>query len=296
ASIDSMERGAKLQTRHGEPIPPWRSERKLCEGKNQATAGGGDCSVRLGEQTQTVTIAKLAQGRNVVQVYDGKCQEMRGKGAADSNKPPDVNNCPSAGVSIDLFPSTIIYVTATVVDPNAKHWDPAQKKFVTGPVQSFLFYQIAGRHPDLNRNGIDDFIDILQGHSKDTNGDGVPDEAQHCLKQLRELEACEAKEGDERRILADVERQEIVLASCEQTCQGKPGEEACEKQCDERREKLDGREHEVGEHFRHQAHECREALHNFKHCEEEYVESKPHAADGQGQALKTAEVAAVTRQ
>jgi len=145
---------------------------------------------------------------------------------------------------------------------------------VTGPLESHLFYQIAGRHPDLNRNGIDDFVDILNGKSKDTNKDGVPDEAQHCLKRLQELNQCEAKEGDENRVLADVERQEIAMADCEKQCQGKPGEEACQRQCDERGEKLDHKEHELDEQVRHEAHECREALRSFRHCEEEFNESK----------------------
>ena len=274
ASIVSMVRGSGPQTRHGEPIPAWRSSRPLCEGKDRAAAAAtAGCPVRLTEEAQSVTVAKLARGRNVVQVHDGKCVEAVGKGSADSNRNPDVNLCPTAGVNIDLFPSTTLYLTATVIDPNAKHWDPVQKIFVTGPLESHLFYQIGGRHPDLNRNGIDDFIDILQGKSKDTNGDGVPDEVQHCLKQLGELDGCEKKEGDLRRVWADAERQEVGLASCEQSCQGKPGEEACERLCDERREKAAGREHELEERWHHQAHECREALHRFKHCEEEFMES-----------------------
>jgi len=196
-----------------------------------------------------------------------------------------VNNCPSAGVNIDLFPATTLYLTATVIDPNAKHWDPAAKTFVTGPVESHLFYQIAGRHPDLNRNGVDDFIDILQGKSKDTNGDGVPDEVQHCLKPLDELNSCENKEGGLRRVWADAERQEIALASCEQVCKGKPGEEACEDKCSEARAKADHREHELDEQVEHQGHECREALHRFKHCEEEFKESNHASVTTPGQPL-----------
>jgi len=278
ASIDSMVRGSGPQTRNGEAIPGWRTSRPLCEGKNRAAAATEGCPVRLTEEAQSVTVAKLGRGRNVVQVYNGNCGGLNRKGPADRSKAPDVNLCPTSGVNIDLFPATTLYVTATIIDPSAKHWDPVQKIFVTGPLESHLFYQIGGRHPDLNRNGIDDFIDILQGKSKDTNGDGVPDEVQHCLKQLGELDACEKKEGDLRRVWADAERQEVGLASCEQSCQGKPGEEACERQCDERREKVEGREHELDEHWHHQAHECREALHQFKHCEEEFMESK--RADG----------------
>jgi hypothetical protein len=37
---------------------------------------------------------------------------------------------------------------------------------------------VAGRHPDLNRNEVDDTIDILDGRSNDRNQDGVPDEVQ----------------------------------------------------------------------------------------------------------------------
>ena len=78
---------------------------------------------------------------------------------------------------MDLFPSTTIYVTATVVDPKAKYWDREKRGYVTGPLSSQFFYQIAGRHPDLNKNGIDDYIDIATGRSKDTRVKGVPDDA-----------------------------------------------------------------------------------------------------------------------
>jgi len=71
-----------------------------------------------------------------------------------------------------LFPSTTVYLTANVVEPAAKHWDPRKKKYVVGPVVSILFYQIAGRHPDLNKNCVDDFLDIKSGRFLD-NGKGI---------------------------------------------------------------------------------------------------------------------------
>jgi hypothetical protein len=37
---------------------------------------------------------------------------------------------------------------------------------------------VTGRHPDLNKNKVDDYIDILTGRSKDENRDGIPDEVQ----------------------------------------------------------------------------------------------------------------------
>lgn len=273
ASIDSMLIGSQPATRHGGPITGWRSSQPLCPGKPQTTGRAAEgCSVILTEQAQPVTVAKLGQGRNVVQQQDGKCAETNRGGANDRSKAPDVNLCPTAGVNLDLFPATTLYITATVIDPNAKHWDPVQKIFVTGPVESHLFYQIAGQHPDLNRNGIDDFIDILQGRSKDTNGDGVPDEVQHCLKPLAVLDRCENTEGGLRRLLADIERREIALTSCRQSCNGKRNEEACERQCAEKDEALDRQEHELSERIHHQTEECREALHRFKDCEEDFKE------------------------
>jgi hypothetical protein len=269
ASIDSMVRGSGPETRYRERISPWRSTRPLCDRTQTNVAAADGCEIRLTDQQQAVTVAKLAQGRNVVQVHDGKCVEPGVNGSGDSNRDPDVNACPSSGVNIDLFPATSLYLTATVIDPGARHWDPVNKTFVTGPLESHLFYQIAGRHPDLNRNGIDDFIDILQGKSKDKNGDGVPDEAQQCQKQSSELDICEQREGDLRREWADVERHEIVLSTCEKTCQGKPNEEMCATRCEEEREKIEGREHELEERAVHQGHECREDLVRFKHCEKQ---------------------------
>jgi hypothetical protein len=70
-----------------------------------------------------------------------------------------------------------MYLTATIVDPGGQVWNPSEQRLVTGPVESRLYYQIAGRHPDLNRNGIDDVIDIRSGKSTDRRGIGVPDDA-----------------------------------------------------------------------------------------------------------------------
>jgi hypothetical protein len=47
--------------------------------------------------------------------------------------------------------------------------------FVTGPLVSKVFYQFAGFVPDLNKNGIDDLIDIRNGTARDKNGNGVVD-------------------------------------------------------------------------------------------------------------------------
>jgi hypothetical protein len=82
------------------------------------------------------------------------------------------------GISVDLFPATTVYVTGTVVDPEAKYWDPKIESYVTGPLESRFYYQMAGRHPDLNKNGIDDYVEIATGKVKSTRVRGVPDDAE----------------------------------------------------------------------------------------------------------------------
>jgi hypothetical protein len=61
----------------------------------------------------------------------------------------DAPRCQPGTVVVDLFPATTMYITATVVDPKGQRWDPKTKRFVTGPVESRLYYQIAGRHIPL---------------------------------------------------------------------------------------------------------------------------------------------------
>lgn len=266
-SIGSMVRGGKMETWQGLPFASWSSpQRKLCDRPEQAVREG--CFVRLSE-TATVIAAKLSQGRHVAQFYDGKCPLVAGGGPSDSSKPTDVNNCPEKGYSLDLFPSTTIYVTATIVDPAAKHWDPAQNTFVTGPVESRLFYQIAGRHPDLNRNGIDDYIDIANGRSKDLNKDGVPDEAQKCLPYLRRVEACEREERNANLELSDLSRRDKDLASCARLCEKRPESERCIQDCQLRQERL--LNDEVGAYQKscRQKESCGRELQEFKRCEQE---------------------------
>ncbi len=169
-SIDSMVPGAPMADWRGSRILPWTEQR------NPESAG-----VLLAErvevkESQTFLISKLTNDRHVFIDVDGKgCQAPNDQ--RDKKDPPDVNECVN-GTAIGLFPATTMYLTATVIDPNAQHWDPAQNQMVTGPMESKLFYQFGGIKPDLNKNGIDDYIDIFKGRSKDTNRDGVPDEAQ----------------------------------------------------------------------------------------------------------------------
>ena len=62
----------------------------------------------------------------------------------DSPKAPDFEGPICAGTTRDPFPSATVYMIATFVDPNAKHYDPKLKRYVGGPVTSTVYYQFAG--------------------------------------------------------------------------------------------------------------------------------------------------------
>jgi hypothetical protein len=123
-------------------------------------------------QTLAIPIARMSDKRHVVEFRkESDCA------AEDRLTGRDVMNC-RPGYSVDLFPATTVYVSAIAVDPASKHWDFKAKRYVQGPVTSHAFLQITGRHPDLNKNGVDDYIDVARGKSKDSNHDGVPDDVQ----------------------------------------------------------------------------------------------------------------------
>jgi hypothetical protein len=124
-------------------------------------------------QTLAFPFARLSDKRQIVEIL----KEGDSCNPDDRLKGPDVGAC-KPGINVSLFPATTAYIVATVVDPRAKHWDFKTKQYVTGPVTSHAFLQFVGRHPDLNKNGVDDYIDILKDRSKDRNRDGVLDEFQ----------------------------------------------------------------------------------------------------------------------
>ena len=77
---------------------------------------------------------------------------------------PQVTYTPRGRV-VGLFPSTYVYVTATIVDAETE-------------LESNLFFQFAGSRPDCNRNDVDDFLDIASDASLDMDEDGVLDECE----------------------------------------------------------------------------------------------------------------------
>jgi len=177
-SIDSLVNGAKLLDWRGLDVLPWPVGRESGRGNTPGTGTENQGTSRLlGDldvsESSSLTIGKLSQGRHVFDNFaNANC-----KAPADRSISPDVNECVN-GTNVDLFPATVAMVTASIVDENATYYDAVQKKMVTGPLESKLFYQFGGIHPDLNKNGVDDFLDIARGQSLDKNGDGVPDEVQ----------------------------------------------------------------------------------------------------------------------
>lgn len=122
-------------------------------------------------------LAGLAAQRHVDITYDAKdCERGRKPGLGDVAS-GELEYCPE-GTALSLFPATTVYVTATVVDPRARYFDRTLGRVVEGPLESKLFYQLAGFVPDFNDNGVDDLLDIRNGGSEDDNGNGVPDDAE----------------------------------------------------------------------------------------------------------------------
>jgi hypothetical protein len=156
-------RGRKLVDWSGEPFNPWpESTRVVLKGSRPVLKG----------RTLSVIVAHLSDARHIFERVGSTCaipDNINGK--------QDVTTC-RPGINVDLFPATTLYLTATVVDPKVKHWDRKRKRYITGPLISHVFFQVGGRHPDLNKNGVDDAIDIATEHSRDANHDGVPDEVQ----------------------------------------------------------------------------------------------------------------------
>jgi hypothetical protein len=69
--------------------------------------------------------------------------------APRSNEPDPELQCRPGKVVTDLFPATTTYITATIVDQKGQRWDPKAKRLVIGPVETRIYYQLAGRRIPL---------------------------------------------------------------------------------------------------------------------------------------------------
>ncbi len=159
-SIDAMvARAEKNVDLFGEPVTPWAGA-KLEQKEMRVTA----------KESAKIKLRSLREGPHFLsQITEKDCfakDNLTGE--------QDVAKC-TPGMTASLFPSTSTYIVATVTDPAAKYWDAVKKEYLTGPLSSRVYYQFQGRHPDLNRNSIDDFVEMAQNAKLDRDNNGVID-------------------------------------------------------------------------------------------------------------------------
>lgn len=166
--IDAMLVGEKMRDIRGTPIEAHGS----CDPR--ACIPRKDFDLKISKKFH---LANLSDDRFVDIVYDSKdCKQGSVNAPADKETGEEIY-CPD-GNALSLFPSTSVYVTATIVDPNARYFDQKTGGYINGPLESKVFYQFVGIVPDFNENGVDDLIDIRKGTSKDNNGNGVVDDVE----------------------------------------------------------------------------------------------------------------------
>jgi hypothetical protein len=137
--------------RHGLEIQPWTSTK--CGG-GQLSKGGACVLATLDQKPHIEVNYKIGQ-KNVFECRQGVPigTPVKADPAVQSNTDNQMPIC--AGAQRDPFPSAVVHVVATFVDPMAQHYDPAKGSYVVGPVMSKVYYQFAGiRHlPDQFAKG-----------------------------------------------------------------------------------------------------------------------------------------------
>jgi hypothetical protein len=163
-SIDSMVPGGRMKDPFGEPFRPWRFGTRFALDKSRPLTRKRD--------TVKVDLAQLGDQRRILNAVGRDCDTSDAPGGL-----PDAASC-APGFNASLFPATTTFVTAEAVTPDAKSWNRRLKRFVRKDLVSRIYYQFGGRRIDLNKNGLDDAIDIAFLKAPDRNGDGVLDEFQ----------------------------------------------------------------------------------------------------------------------
>jgi len=179
-SIENMISGANMLDVRGNPISPTRPGDAFRPVRSLEVRDSAD-----------IRIATFRDPRTVDVFYDKSKCKPRGQGQPGTSPSPtattprgpgdlktgEIDYCPD-GWALSLFPSTYVYLVATIVDPNARYWDRAQGRYVDGPLRTKVFHQFKGMLPDFNNNGIDDLIDIRTNNSPDRNQNGIVDNAE----------------------------------------------------------------------------------------------------------------------
>jgi hypothetical protein len=142
AAIDSLVDEGRPVTRDGRSIEPWAST--TC---GPATLREGvTCLVASRAQKPHVEVVHRLGEPGVYDCSQGiPPTPVPGTGKArDSTGKLDYEGPICAGTTRDPFPSAVVYVVASFVQPSAKHYDPAKNDYVVGPVTSKIYYQFAG--------------------------------------------------------------------------------------------------------------------------------------------------------
>ena len=139
ATIDAMVGLGQPFGRDRQAIRPWSAA--VCQAQPLGESGARCLVANRTEQPHVSVVHRLGEAG----VID--CSSKRNlatEAAKDSTLIPDYEGPICAGEQFDPFPSAVVYVIATFVDPNAKHFDAATHAYVVGPVTSKVYYQFAG--------------------------------------------------------------------------------------------------------------------------------------------------------
>jgi hypothetical protein len=128
--INSMVADAKLQDFRGIQVLPYLPSE--IDHPNQIR------SIELSEPI-TITLGNLSDPRHVDITYDATgCK--RGFIPPTDVDVGEIEYCPE-GTALSLYPATAVYVIANIVVPDAEYFDPATGEIVTGPLESWVYYQ-----------------------------------------------------------------------------------------------------------------------------------------------------------
>lgn len=137
ASIDSLNGDKRPFTFDRQAIRPW-SETKCAP---QVLEKEIRCVIaHVKDRPHVLSVHKVGEPN----VYDCSKGIPWEKFRKDSKGIPDVDGPICAATVRDPFPSATVYVIATFIDPAAKHWDPKEKAYLTGPLASKVYYQFSG--------------------------------------------------------------------------------------------------------------------------------------------------------
>jgi hypothetical protein len=147
ATIDAMVGSGYPFARDRQSIRPWSAT--VCPGQPLGERGANCRIANLKDPAHVSVVHRLGEA-GVVDCRHGGVTAVNA--ARDSTAIPDYEGPVCAGEQFDPFPSAVVYVIATFIDPSVKHYDPTTRTYVVGPVISRVYYQFAGIRKMAERN------------------------------------------------------------------------------------------------------------------------------------------------